>query len=63
MSGSVALAVNSTEREALGVHDSELSPGGHGNVIVDMEAETETVGARLGGPPVTEALNVIGEPT
>jgi hypothetical protein len=49
LSLSVASAVKVTERDALGVQVVELVPGGHGNVILAIEAETETIGASFGG--------------
>ena len=49
MSGSLAVAVRSTDRVALAVQVGELVPGGHGNVMVALEADTETVGGWFGG--------------
>lgn len=49
LSTSVAAAVKSTVRDALAEQESELVPGGHGKVIVAIEAESETVGATFGG--------------
>jgi len=44
LSGSVAFAVKSTVRLALGVQVAELVPGGHGSVIEALDEETLTVG-------------------